>query len=195
MRLVEKTDQHEMLRLWAISEVHVEFLNAVHEDRPKHLLKLLNSRNLVLEEKGINQILKDQHLRLIKFIPADVIWYKAWLDINKIEFNRLNTLPVSDLARITNNTHRVAYGANIVPKHPFLNSRINRIIKQLEYDKSEVQFSGITLLAKNVNGPYTIIEGNGRLISLYHLQIIKQVKLIPDEQLAVVLGISPSGIV
>lgn len=195
MKLIEVIDKHEMLRLWAIGEVYVELLNAENQVIAKEVLTLLNTKDKALERQGIDKILKDQHWSLIGFIPEDTVWYKAILEVNRSEFNKLNTLPVADLARVTNNTFRLAYAANIMIKKTDLNDRISGIINTMKKEKGEVQLSGITLLAKGINGPYTILEGNGRLISLYHFEFIEKIKIIPNGQIEIVLGLSDSGIV
>ncbi|SDM27261.1 hypothetical protein SAMN05421820_103376 [Pedobacter steynii] len=187
--------RHEMLRLWAIGEVYVELLNPENKATANKALDLLNSKAPLLEKEGIEQVLKSHHWSLIDFIPKDTVWYRAVLEVNKFEFNKLNTLPVADLARITNNTFRLAYAATIVVKRPDLNPRINGIINAMKKRRQEVQFSGITLLAKGIDGPYTILEGNGRLISLYHLEFIEKLKISDNGEIEVLIGLSEFGIV
>jgi hypothetical protein len=101
---------------------------------------------------------------------------------------------VADLARITNNTFRLAYAATIVKKRPDLNDRISSIIEAMKKEENEVQLSGITLLAKDIDGPYTILEGNGRLIGLYHLEFIEKINKVPIAGIDVVIGFSDLGI-
>lgn len=194
MKLTELIDKHEMLRLWAIGEVYVDLLNPEKSKTGKETLTLLNARNIILERKGIERALKNHHWSLIEFIPEDTVWYKGVLEVNRPEFYKLNTLPVEDLARITNNTFRVAYAASIVIKKPDLDQRISGIINAMKKGREEVQFLGITLLANETNGPYTILEGNGRLISLYYLEFIEKLKICPEGQIEVVLGLSVAGI-
>ncbi|MNY35082.1 hypothetical protein D3C86_1694650 [compost metagenome] len=52
----------------------------------------------------------------------------------------------------------------------------------------------MTFLAKQKEGPYTIIEGNGRSISLYNTLILKDHKVINDNDIEVVLGLSEEEI-
>ncbi|WP_342328692.1 hypothetical protein [Pedobacter sp. FW305-3-2-15-E-R2A2] len=192
MKITTLIDKHEMLRLWAIGEIYVDLLNPENRETALKHLSLLNAKDLISERKGIEQILKKHHWSLIDFIPEDTIWYKAILELNKPEFYKLNNLPVDDLGKITNNTFRVAYAANIIRIKPDLNRRISGIIDAMK--KGEVQFSGITLLASEVNGPYTILEGNGRLISLYNLEFIEKLKVCAERQIEVVLGLSDAEI-
>jgi hypothetical protein len=194
MRLTRLVDKHEMLRLWAIGEVYVDLLQSITSTTAAEMLTLLNAKDTILERKGIERTLKKHHWSLIDLIPEDTVWYKAILEINKIAFYKLNTLPVEDLEKITNNTFRLAYAANIVMKKPDSNQRIFGIINAMKKRKEEVQFSGITLLANEINGPYTILEGNGRLISLYHLEFIENLKICPEGEIEIILGLSDAEI-
>jgi hypothetical protein len=194
MKLIERIEKQEILRLWAIGEVYVELLNLENQRAAREVLNLLISGDKKLEKGGIDRVLKDHHWSLIEFIPKDTVWYRARLEVNRTEFNKLNTLPVADLARITNNTFRLAYAATIVKKRPDLNDRISSIIEAMKKEENEVQLSGITLLAKDIDGPYTILEGNGRLIGLYHLEFIEKINKVPIAGIDVVIGFSDLGI-
>lgn len=193
MRLNRKIDQHEMLRRWAIGEVYVELClneNADFTDT----LKRLYSKDFKSEKEAIDQTLKTHHLSLLDCINKDVVWYNATLKIAKPEFDKLYTLPVPDLARITNYTYKVSYAASIIQMKPGLNSRIDHIIASFKEGRNNVQLSGITLLAKNIDGPYTIVEGNGRLISLYQLHFLEKQNVIAENEIEVVIGLSEFGI-
>lgn len=194
MKLTERIDKHEMLRLWAIGEVYVDLLTPKNNKTAKEILTLLKSKDVTLERKGIELALKSHHWDLIGFIPEDIVWYKAILEVTNPEFYKLNTLPVEELARISNNTFRVAYAANLMMKKPDLDQRISGIINAMKRGGEEVQFSGITLLAREANGPYTILEGNGRLISLYYLEFIEKLRICPELGIEVVLGLSVTEI-
>lgn len=195
MKLINTIKKHEMLRRWAIGEVHVEFLDDINQPIPHEQLRKLNSGDLKFEDAAINEVLKTHHQSLVDCIPLNTSWNIGLLELSQIEFNKLNTLPVPDLARITNYTYRVAYGAKIMRQHPDLNPRIEQIKAKFSLNKNLVQLSGITLLAKNVDGPYTIIEGNGRLISLYQLLFLEKNSVITDNFIEVVIGFSDKGII
>lgn len=183
-----------MLRRWAIGEVHVEYLSSINDEQAQGILKLLYSGDSRLERKGIEKSLKEHHLSLVGLLPPDVKWYLAKMELNKTELNKLYTLPVLELARITNFTYRIPYAAKIVQNLPALNARITGIIDALKSDANQVQFSGITFLAKQTEGPYTIIEGNGRSIALYNTLILNGIKVIKDQHIEVVLGLSEEEI-
>lgn len=193
--LIERINKQEMMRCWAVGEVCGEFLNALNEGPLKQVLAWLKSGNLELERKAIFSVLKSHHLSLLDFIPEDTQWYKALLMVDKISFNQLNVLPVRELAAISNYTYRVCYAANILRKNPELNERISYIAETMRDNNRPVQLSGITLFAKNQKGPYTIIEGNGRLISLYIIQLLEDRNIIENGWIEVVLGISEAGLV
>ena len=194
MELIRKIKKHEMLRRWAIGEVYVEYLSSINEEIPQETLRLLNSGSPGLERKGIKRSLKGHHLSLVDCLPSDVSWYLAKMELNQPELNKLYTLPVPELAKITNFTYRVPYAAKIVQNIPSLNTRVTGIIDAFKSDASQVQLSGITFLAKQVEGPYTIIEGNGRTIGLYNTLFLEKIKVIKGNHIEVVLGLSEEEI-
>lgn len=194
MELIRKIKKHEMLRRWAIGEVYVEYLSSINDEVPQGILKLLHSGDTRLERKGIKKSLKIHHLSLVDCLPSNVKWYLARMELNRSELNKLCTLPVPELARITNFTYRVPYAAKIVQNIPSLNTRITGIIDTFKLAAGEVQMTGITFLAKQTEGPYTIIEGNGRSIGLYNTLFFEGIKVIEDSHLEVVLGLSEEEI-
>lgn len=194
MELIRKIKKHEMLRRWAIGEVYVEYLTSIDDEKPQEILRLLRSGDTRLERKGIKKSLKEHHLSLVGCLPSAVKWYLARMELNKSELNKLYTLPVLELARITNFTYRVPYAAKIVQNIPDLNTRITGIIDAFKSDASQVQLSGITFLAKQTEGPYTIIEGNGRSIALYNTLFVEGFKVLESNGIEVVLGLSEEEI-
>jgi len=191
MELIKQIDKHEMLRRWAISEVYVDLLNDFDSFELEETLFMLLGKDPEKEEEGIKRALKTHHISLVDCLPDDVTWYLALLKINQQEFNLLRSLPVPDLGRVTNNTYKIPYGARIINQKRSLNLRISSIMKNFRKGKQHVQLSGITLLGKGVEGPFTIIEGNGRLISLYQVLFNEQRSIsFHNNKLEVVLGLS-----
>lgn len=195
MKLIEKIEKKEMLRRWAIGEAHVDLLGDADKVYVSKQLACLNAKDDRAVETVVQEILKTHHHSLVKCIPEDAVWYTAVLDVNRLEFNKLYTLPVPDLAKVTNYTYRISYGAKILEQQPDLNPRIKGIKHAFKESGNNVQLSGITLLAKSIAGPYTIVEGNGRLISLYQLHFFERQKVIQDGTIEVVIGFSDQGIV
>jgi hypothetical protein len=74
MKLIERIEKQEMLRLWAIGEVYVELLNLENQRAAREVLNLLISGDKKLEKGGIDRVLKDHHWSLIEFIPKDSVW-------------------------------------------------------------------------------------------------------------------------
>lgn len=190
MKQIRKIKEHEVLRRWAIGEVYVEYLNATNEDYPQETLRLLHSNDEALQKLGIRRSLKEHHLSLVDCLPSDVSWYLAALELKQSEFDRLKTLPVLDMAMITNHTYKVSYAANHMDQITYLNPRISQIKNAFRSDRDQVQLLGITVLARNFEGPFTIIEGNGRLISLHSLIFLERDYTLSDDYIEVVLGIS-----
>lgn len=183
-----------MLRRWAIGEVYVEYLSAMADPTAQETLKWLQSNNSRLERKGIKRSLKLHHLSLVDCLPLKINWYLAKMELKKSELNKLYTLPVPELAKITNFTYRVPYAARIVQNTPSLNLRITGIINSFKSDTSQVQLSGITFIAKQKDGPYTIIEGNGRSIGLYNILFLQKMTVLKEGYVEIVLGLSNEGI-
>lgn len=179
-----------MLRRWAIAEVHVEYLNSINEAPAQETLRLLYSTDPIMEGKGIKRSLKMHHLSLVDCLPSDVVWYLAKLELKQSEFDQLYTLPVFDLAQITNNTYKVSYAAKITQQKPLLNPRISAISEAFKSDPKSVQLSGMIVLAQGIDGPYTIIEGNGRLISLYSFLFLDENSFPLNDPIEVVIGFS-----
>lgn len=188
--LIDEIKEHEMLRRWAISEVYVEFLNSLNGSIPQRILELLNSNAISLEEQGIARSLKMHHLSLVDCLPKDVSWYLASLEITINEFDKLKTLPVECFEGMTNNTYFVSDAAKELQKKTDLDFRINSIKKAIQSGSKGVQWIGITLLAASIDGPFTIIEGNGRLISLYQLLFLENDQPFLNNEVEVVLGIT-----
>ncbi|MCX2451957.1 hypothetical protein OQX61_11855 [Pedobacter sp. PLR] len=190
MRLIREINSHEMLRRWAIAEVYVEYLDFINETVPRETLQLLYSNDRNLEKKGISKSLKLHHLSLVDCLPSDVSWYLAGLEITKREFNKLQTIGVEGFAKMTNASYQVADAAKELQRNPGMDLRIEGIKQALQTGSKEVQWLGITLLASGIEGPFTIVEGNGRLISLYQLLFLENNQGLQNCEMEVVLGIS-----
>lgn len=179
-----------MLRRWAIAEVYVEYLDVINENIPQELLQLLHSKDTKLEEEGISKALKPHHESLVDCLPTEVSWYLAGLEITLEELNKLQTIGVDGFARMTNDSYLVADAAKTLQRDPDQDLRIKGIKQALKTGTSAVQWMGITLLASRIEGPFTIVDGNGRLISLYQLLFLENNQRWLNSEMEVVLGIS-----
>ncbi len=189
MELLKEITAREMLRRWAIGEAYVDFAADGDEGTLNERLTSLESDDLDVQKKATYSVLKQRHFSLMDCVPEDTIWYLCTLKTDKNTFGLLKNLFVPDLARITNNTYRIPYAAYITHAFPELNPRITAIAEAFRQGR-DVSLSGISLLAKSTEGPFTIIEGNGRLTSLYQLLFNEKRTLSIPENLEVVLGIS-----
>ncbi|WP_316747207.1 hypothetical protein [Pedobacter gandavensis] len=190
MRLIKKINHHEMLRRWAIAEVYVEHLDSIDETIPQDMLQLLHSNDTDLEKEGIIRSLKPHHLSLMDCLPTDVSWYMADLEVKLEEFNKLQTIGVEGFARMTNDSYLVADAAKTLQRNRGMDLRIDGIKQALKAGSNKIQWLGITLLASGIEGPFTIVDGNGRLISLYQLLFLENNQRLLNSQMEVVLGIS-----
>lgn len=190
MKLIRKIKKHEMLRRWAIAEVYVMYNDVINEAAPQHLLRLLHSNEVDLEHVGIRESLKPHHLSLINCLPEKIFWYVALLEMTRNEFDKLNTLRVPEFEKITEYSCKVADAAIKLCENPNLNIRINNIKQNLISESKAMQWLGLTLISRGIDGPFVVVEGNGRLISLYQLMFLEKESDFSNYQLEVVLGIS-----
>lgn len=178
------------MRRWVISEVYLEHMTTMSEVLPQRLLQLLCSNEVNLVKEGIYSVLKPQHLYLLNCLPAKVTWYSAGLELTIREFNKLQTLRVPEFEEISTNTCQLSDTAKQLYKYPHLNTRIAEIKQAAENGSKALQWTGITLLSCGTAGPFVIIEGNGRLISLYQLLFLEKDSNLNNCELELVLGIS-----
>ncbi|WP_222538853.1 hypothetical protein [Pedobacter polysacchareus] len=190
MRLIRKIKKQEMMRRWAISEVYVEHMATMSEAIPQRLLQLLYSNEMSFVKEGIYSVLKPQHLSLLNCLPTKVTWYLAGLELTIQEFNKLQTLRVPEFEEISNNTCQLSDAAKQLYQYPYSNTRIAEIKQAAKNGSKALQWTGITLLSCGRAGPFVIIEGNGRLISLYQLLFLEKHSNLKNCELEVVLGIS-----
>lgn len=186
MKLIEKIDRHEVLRRWAIGEVHSEFFNPLYESGREETMKMLFSGNRYLEREGIDTVLEFKQ-SLVDSISLYVKWYKAILEINRSDLDMVYTLQLPGWERNTDGSYLVADAAKNINEMPFLDPRVTGIYNALK--DREVKLQGITLLAVDKIGPYVAVEGTGRLTSIYMAQQLNNLDLIKDNQVEIALGL------
>ncbi|QNK63804.1 hypothetical protein H7F33_04730 [Pedobacter sp. PAMC26386] len=186
MKLIEKIDRHEVLRRWAIGEVHSEFFNPFDEGGREETMQMLLSGSHYLERGGIDMVLEFKQ-RLVDSISLSVKWYKAILEINKSDLDMIYTLQIPGWERNTEGSFLVADAAKNINAMPLLDPRVTSIYSALQ--NREVKLQGITLLAVDKIGPYVVVEGAGRLTSIYIAQQLNHLDLIKDNRIEVALGL------
>lgn len=185
MKLIKKITRHEMLKRWAIAELNSEFFNVQNEEGRIKILTFLTSNNIKEEEIGINKVLafkKD----LVEWLPLNLQWFLARLHIVRAEMDLIYTLNVPGWETNTKGTFLISTAALNIMENPSLEPRVTGILDALK--KKNVEMKGITLLADRLSGPYTAVEGNGRLTSIYIARILEKTKVLGDE-IEIVLGI------
>jgi len=188
MKLIGKIDRHEVLRLWAVGEVHSQFFKPIYESVRTETLFLLQSGNRYLEEEGINNVLEFKQ-GLIDSISTCIKWYKAILEINKSDLDMVYTLQLPGWQRNTKGTFLVADAARNIQNFPHLDRRVSQIYQSLKNNQNTVEMEGITLLAVDKIGPYVVVEGTGRLTSIYIAQQLDRLNIIKNNQIEVTIGL------
>jgi len=186
MKLIEKIDRHEVLRRWAVGEVYSEFYRPLYNSGREETMDMLLSGNHYLEKEGIAQVLEFKQ-NLVDSMSLHIKWYSALLEINKSDLDLVYTLQLPGWQRNTAGTFLVADAARNIRDIPFLDSRVTEIYGSLK--NKEVKLQGITLLAVDKVGPYVVVEGTGRLTSIYMAQQLDRLDLIKDNQIEIALGL------
>jgi len=184
MEIIKGISYMDMLHRWALGEAKSKrFINP----SAKQNLILLNSKNPNEVLEGINNQLNPRAV-LINNLPLDTKWYLVFMPINEVEFLKVFTIKASDWDRFTNETYKLSDAVNYLIKNPKESEKITYGFKKVPKIDDAFQI-GITFLTKSIYGPFTVIEGNSRMVNLYYHYIIK--KRLPDiERVELVVGIT-----
>jgi hypothetical protein len=186
MKLIEKIDRHEVLRRWAMGEVDSKFFIPVYETHKEDTLEKLRSGQPKLEREGIAAVLELKQ-GLVDSISQYINWYRASLEIDKSDLDLVYTLQLSGWQRNTGGTFLLADAARNIYNMPKLDPRVYSIFAALK--SKNVVMEGITLLAVDKIGPYVVVEGTGRLTSIYIAQQILRENIIQNNQVEITLGL------
>ena len=186
MKLIEKTDRHEVLRRWAIGEVYSQFFNPEFESERQETLAMLQSGSKYLEREGIDNVLEFKQ-GLVDSISLYINWYRASVEIGKSDLDMIYTLQLPGWERNSGGSFLISDAALNIYDDPCLDSRVTGIYNALK--NKEVKLEGITLLAVDKVGPYVVVEGTGRLTSIYMVQQLDRLKVLENNQVEVTLGL------
>ena len=176
-----------MLRRFAIGEVYSEFYDSPTDRHRQESFCLLTSGNSESEIEGIKRVLA-RRAEYVNSVPDGTRWYLAKLTISEKSFSDLRTINEPEWVRRSRGTKKLIDAAFFIRDCKGLDQRIDSIISG--FKKSQVEMVGITLFGSTREGPFTIVEGTGRLIAVFLCYIAELSSLSSHDELEVVLGLS-----
>jgi hypothetical protein len=182
---LEDISFHEALRRFAIGEVHSQFYAVDSASHRKETMDFLVSGNEQHERVGIDRALQRRR-PLIGALPPGIHWFLGTLILSPALFERLLTIPDPEWKRRSGGSCQLVAAAKFLSDHPGADPRVTSISVALSL--GAVEMTGITLLAREPSGPFTVVEGTGRLIALYWAQNAPSVAMT---RIQVVLGLAP----
>jgi hypothetical protein len=176
MNILHEVSFHEVLKRWAIGEIESDFFRRSGFNKEEFLSYLKHD-----DKRGIIPLLCYRRF-LITSSLQNRKWFLGVLPINKVEFSSFKTMK-PDWEKLSKNTYNFCVAAE---NPDTINSRIRGIINNMY---GNVEWMGITFIAQSEKGPYTIVEGYGRLVALYHYYI-KNNNVFPNNGIEVMVGVS-----
>ncbi len=188
MIILKKVDKHEMARRFAIGEVNSQFFFSEDEATKRETLRCLRSGDRELERVGIQS-----HWRtrgpFIESLPKFTSWHVATLGLDEAQFLTLRTVSDAGWMKYTNGSRKLVDAARFLHLNPDADRRVRAIVEAHQHGQAER--CGITLLGKRRTGPFTIVEGTGRLIALYLTNIHAKPPLgFELKEIEIVVGLS-----
>ena len=185
MKIIREITFQEMLRRFAIGEVFSDFYRAPSNESRNETLQLLESGKHSQETEGIERVLSGRHF-LVKSLPQETKWYLAKLPITLDNFLAIQTINDSGWVNHSGGTQKLIDAAINLRDAPGKDIRVDSIVSA--FKQGNVEMRGITLMGQSENGPYTIAEGNGRLVAVYLCCVDEQSSPICKSEIEVVLG-------
>lgn len=152
------------MRRWALGEVMSQFFHEQSNTYKQETLSFLRSKNEYEISEGIRRHQLTRGL-LISLIPKETKWYLAKLPVTESELSKLYTIRGTGWERYSGGTFKLSDTSAFIQRNPTEDMRVAAIISGLEVGIFEP--TGITLIGRAETGPYQILEGNGRLVSIY----------------------------
>jgi len=186
MKIVREITSHEMLRRFAIGEVFSEFYDTPTDEHRNKTLLLLKSGEQNKEIEGIKRALAKRQC-LVKSLPP-AKWYLANLPLTHNQFSAIHTINDPGWVSYSGGTHKLIDAANNLRDAPGKDKRVDAIMST--FKQGNVEMQGITLIGQSKEGPFTIVEGNARLVSVYLCCMYEHSSPIRQSNIEVVLGIT-----
>lgn len=187
LRVLRRQSFHEVQRRWALGELQSQFFPSDDREVIAETRGLLESPRRVDQETGLarHRVTRGEYIRSL---PADTEWSIARLDCGDPGIGRFRTIDVPGWRRLTGGTLLVADAARAIAETPGLDPRVEGIWESLESDRFES--IGLTLIGRGGAGPFTVVEGTGRLVSVYGSRLRGTLPPGLGTHLEVALGLS-----
>ena len=185
MNIIREITSKEMLQRFAIGEVFSNFFHTPNNEYRKETYKLLESGEQSQVNEGIKRVLCGRE-PLVQSLPKEAKWYLAKLPINLDYFSAIQTINDSGWVSHSGGTHKLIDAAINLRDAPGTDIRVDSIVSA--FKQGNIEMRGITLMGQSEKGPYTIAEGNGRLVAVYLCCIDEQSSPICKSEIEVVLG-------
>lgn len=189
MKIIRKITHHEMLLRFAVGETFSNFYHPPNNEPREETLRLLKSGEQVSENIGINRVLKGR-LPLIDTFPPDTKWYLAVLPNTADFFSAIKTFNDPGWVGHSGGSLKLIDAAINLCDKTREDERVDAIVSAFKQGKVEMQ--GITLMAESKKGPFTVAEGNGRLVAVYLCCLDRKSNPICENEIEVVLGTTKS---
>jgi len=189
MKIIREVTYHEMLRRFAVGETYSQFYTPFKKRRREETLRLLQSGDRTQETKGIKRVLKGRK-SFIKSFPQNTLWYLAAMPVTVAFFSAIKTVNYSGWLGHSGGSRKLIDAAINLCNKTRKDKRVDAIVSA--FKQGTVEMQGITLIAGSEKGPFTVAEGNARLVALYLCCLNGQNNAIGEQQCECVLGISKS---
>lgn len=187
MKIIQEITFHEMLRRFAIGEVFSEFYDTPTDEHRNKTLLLLKSGEQNNEIEGIKRSLVRRRCILQSF-PQEAKWYIANLPVTRDQFSAIKIFPNEKWADYSGESHKLIDAATKLRDAPGKDKRVDAIVSA--FKQGNVEMQGITLMCQSEEGPFTIAEGNARLVAVYLCCMDKQAGPDCQDELEIVFGLS-----
>ena len=187
MKIIREITFHEMLRRFAVGEAFSDFYQAPNDEHRMEMLRLLKSGEQNQEIEGIEQVLKGRKF-LVNSFPQGAKWYLANMPITLDQFSAIQTINDPGWVSHSGGTLKLIDAATNLRDAPGTDVRVDAILSA--FKQGDVEMQGITLIGQSEEGPFTIAEGNGRLVSVYLCCVDEQSSPICQNEIEVALGIT-----
>lgn len=189
MKIIQEVTFHEMLKRFAIGETYSDFFRSTDGCR-EEMLRLLKSGDQDQEKTGIHRVLEGRKPLVECLRQCGAEWHLARLPVNIDEFSAIQTFPDSGWNSHSRGTQKLIDAAINLRDAPGTDGRVDKIVSA--FKRGGVEMQGITLLGHSVEGPFTVVEGNGRLVAVYLCCVTEQSSPTCQSDIDVVLGITPN---
>lgn len=185
MEIIRKINYSEVLHRWAIGETKSKRFKNPNSEQNIILLKSSDPNEII---KGINAQLYPRRY-LLNSLPVNTKWYLSFMPIIPEEFLKMFNIMAPGWDKLSNQTYKLIDTVDYLIKYPEKSKEISEGFKKTPNINEDFQI-GITLLAKSLDGPYTIIEGNSRMVALCYHYVIKKKKCYNTNKIELVIGIT-----